>query len=714
MFSCPNRVSRNCAPWLILSALLISPAAAQSDFCIDAPHILDGVYFGSTAEATNDGNACGQTGSAPDVWYRFTADENVILRVNTCVSNYDTVLSLHTGCPGTAANMLDCNDDACALSSRVSASLAANQTVWIRVSGWNGASGSYMLNVSTQPPIGGDACESAQVIGNGSFNGDTFESTNDGSATCGASAGSPDAWFVYTPTEDCILQLAMCGSSYDTVLSVHTGCPGDTSNQVACNDDSCGLSSRVSVAVQAGVPHYIRIAGYEGATGTFILTANCVEPGRPGADAFVTELNQFVQFGRVGSVVGCAVDSPLCNIGTEPLDWYGIPDSRHPFAVFNMYRLMNGRLEQIGMSWVKHGFGAGQGEGCGIGCQPFGDNTRLGVGCNDTYDAGINGAQSILGPRHEINPWNGAWSYDGSYIQTHTGGFTPIQNRLQLHDADLNAVQNPGALYFAECYIVCHDDINHMNSAAWERVFVNGSPGGTWSFNLGATASVNGFAIEGWPGATRTNIPQFPTDDGRGILAVRTQDNGNGTWRYEYALYNVDSDRGFRSISIPMRPGIAISNVGFYAVASHGEPYSNTPWAFLRDNEKVEWATETFDENPGANVLRWGMMYNFWFDADAPPSATTATLGLFKPGGSSQYTGATRGPASDVRAADLNCDGVVNNFDIDPFVLALTDPYGYETAYPDCDISAADVNGDGAVNNFDIDPFVACLSGDGC
>jgi len=62
------------------------------------------------------------------------------------------------------------------------------------------------------------------------------------------------------------------------------------------------------------------------------------------------------------------------------------------------------------------------------------------------------------------------------------------------------------------------------------------------------------------------------------------------------------------------------------------------------------------------------------------------------------------------RYGDLNCDGVVNNFDIDPFVLALTDPAGYKAAYPNCDIMLADCNGDGAVNNFDIDPFVDLLT----
>jgi hypothetical protein len=59
---------------------------------------------------------------------------------------------------------------------------------------------------------------------------------------------------------------------------------------------------------------------------------------------------------------------------------------------------------------------------------------------------------------------------------------------------------------------------------------------------------------------------------------------------------------------------------------------------------------------------------------------------------------------------DLNCDGAINAFDIDPFVLALTDPAGYAEEYPDCDYMLADINGDGVVNAFDIDPFVALLT----
>ena len=63
---------------------------------------------------------------------------------------------------------------------------------------------------------------------------------------------------------------------------------------------------------------------------------------------------------------------------------------------------------------------------------------------------------------------------------------------------------------------------------------------------------------------------------------------------------------------------------------------------------------------------------------------------------------------------DLNCDGVLNNFDIDPFVLVLTGTPPlypeYYAVYPDCDHMLADCNEDGTVNNFDIDAFVYLLT----
>ena len=59
---------------------------------------------------------------------------------------------------------------------------------------------------------------------------------------------------------------------------------------------------------------------------------------------------------------------------------------------------------------------------------------------------------------------------------------------------------------------------------------------------------------------------------------------------------------------------------------------------------------------------------------------------------------------------DLNCDGTVDFGDINPFVLALSNPVVYEATYPDC-VLTGDINTDGTVDFADINPFVALLSG---
>ncbi len=67
--------------------------------------------------------------------------------------------------------------------------------------------------------------------------------------------------------------------------------------------------------------------------------------------------------------------------------------------------------------------------------------------------------------------------------------------------------------------------------------------------------------------------------------------------------------------------------------------------------------------------------------------------------------------ADSLLIGDLNCDGTVDFFDIDPFLLALFNPGLYAIQYPECDPLAGDTNDDGSVDFFDIDPFLAILFG---
>jgi hypothetical protein len=64
---------------------------------------------------------------------------------------------------------------------------------------------------------------------------------------------------------------------------------------------------------------------------------------------------------------------------------------------------------------------------------------------------------------------------------------------------------------------------------------------------------------------------------------------------------------------------------------------------------------------------------------------------------------------------DLNGDHLVNNFDIDAFVFALTaTPLQFQQRYPQANLYSADVNGDTYVDNFDIQTFVECIAHGGC
>ena len=61
-------------------------------------------------------------------------------------------------------------------------------------------------------------------------------------------------------------------------------------------------------------------------------------------------------------------------------------------------------------------------------------------------------------------------------------------------------------------------------------------------------------------------------------------------------------------------------------------------------------------------------------------------------------------------AGDMNCDGQVNFGDVNAFVLAVSNPAGYQQQYPNCNILNGDINGDGLVDFGDVNPFVSLLS----
>jgi len=76
---------------------------------------------------------------------------------------------------------------------------------------------------------------------------------------CAGNAHS--VWYAFTPSQNVSVQTNTFGSDYDTTLSVYTGTRGALT-QIACNDDSGGLQSRVFFEASAGVTYYIMAASF--------------------------------------------------------------------------------------------------------------------------------------------------------------------------------------------------------------------------------------------------------------------------------------------------------------------------------------------------------------------------------------------------------------------------------------------------------------------
>jgi len=379
----------------------------------------------------------------------------------------------------------------------------------------------------------------------------------------------------------------------------------------------------------------------------------------PGPDMNFCQLYGLQQFGRLGDIVGLALATTSWNRGGRDMIWMQNPDPRHPMIVWNVYRLKNDRFEQIGMSHVKHGFFALGDSQCGGSCtyEPgHGAGDWLGQNCTDTYSSGLNAGQSGLGPRYEINAWTGGYTYAGSHLSS-GHSHNAIQHRCQVRDSDLVAAQNPGAVYYAEGQYITTDDINPENSISYKPVTVSGAAGGTWTFGMSGsgTLPITGPAINAWTGATFTTLAQqvpvvrFSSPDGRCILGAKATDLGGNQWHYEYALYNLDMHRKAGSFHIPVPSGATVSNVGFSAVLHHDEPFQNTAWTSVVDGLGVTWSTTN-------NPIRWGMLYNFRFDCDAPPGDVTTTVGLYEPGTPTSISGTTRGPFLVNPAPDLLAD----------------------------------------------------------
>jgi len=397
-----------------------------------------------------------------------------------------------------------------------------------------------------------------------------------------------------------------------------------------------------------------------------ILSALLVTTAAAQPDVIVGDVTGPCNYTAQSGYDAFSLGTTSCNLGTAPLIWQATTNE-HPVMGGTLYRYdptNRGRFTMIGMSWVKHGFGALQQDICG-GCQPYPNNTALGINCSDPYGACQNGQQSGLGPRSDINPSTGYFSYPPS--NPSWSGNTARRLRVPLGDLDT------ASTYVCEAqYIHWQDALGGVddNNASYRLAQVTGGP---TNYDLTFTApTVRQLpAIAAWAaidaGVVLQSVQAMGPDGGLFNLGAKRTDNGDGTWHFEYCVQNLNCHDGGAGFSVQFAPAVVITNTGFHAPQTHSnEVYNNNPWGVSTASNGVTWSVDQpFSQNANANAMRWSEGYSFWFDA-TDPAPLSATVDLFRSGG------AVTLPAPQFPGPSWQVNGVAH-LDVDG--NAANDPY---------------------------------------
>lgn len=447
------------------------------------------------------------------------------------------------------------------------------------------------------------------------------------------------------------------------------------------------------------------------AAGTATAQTTCNRP--IGPDVIVGDMQGISNFtagtGAYAGIDAFSLGTYSCNVGNVWLNWFQFPSNQHPTIGGMLYRFDrfgNGvtQIQQIGQSWLKHGFFALSNNLCCAGCQST-DGTHLGVSCSDPYTAARNASQGGLGPRYQVNAHTGFFPTGGPAGGTGGSGTVYRRNQFLLADVTTSSGGTGAPVrFYGETQYIAADDAaagNADNNSSYIELSVTGSATDRTLARLGSTVREKA-AVQAWKvnDATVTESAADVPNEGHYIVCSDATDIGGGWWHYEYVVHNMNSDRSSGSFSVPISPGTCVQNIGFHDVAYRdGDGIGNvnqsgTDWTATVGSNAITWATETFAQNQNANAIRWSTSYNFRFDAKVAPGSglMNATVGLFKPGTPSSITAAVQYPGCP---ADWDGDGFLSGPDYDLFVQQ------FEAGDPDTDFDC-----DGFPTGVDFDVYV--------
>jgi hypothetical protein len=395
---------------------------------------------------------------------------------------------------------------------------------------------------------------------------------------------------------------------------------------------------------------------HAGSVVALMAAAAFAAPDPIGPDCVNSSMNDIARHGTnaAGTLVGFSSGNVTCNRGDVPM--ITSPNSTiRPLVGMNLYKFTDtgpySRIEQLGQGWAKWvGLPInGTNASCGPTCIGGGSGT-MGVNCADVYSSGFNGPSGMCA-RSKVN------ATLGTFTGTRGGGTdeTNINTRVQVPATDLTASSGT-TRYFYETIHFLPDDAQHVRSG--RTVAINAMNNATTQeVSIASVAAIPDFAgtvtigmsgIERWAQIdpdvvlvaadhddTVNPHPSFPGTfiKSRFWVAGCATPLAGGLYRYEFAVFNLNSDRGCGAIAMSLPAGASMTDTFFRHPKSHsGEPFSNAAWTFARSGNTLTISTDAFAANANANAIRWGTMYNVGFTSNAVPGNGSVALGLFKPG----------------------------------------------------------------------------------
>ncbi|MBK6765563.1 MAG: hypothetical protein IPG71_04310 [bacterium] len=111
---------------------------------------------------------------------------------------------------------------------------------------------------------GGETCATAVAITSIPFcdTGTTLGHINDYPVPCNSNSAAPDVVYSITPPVTAILSFSLCGSAYNSALTIWRGCPSAGGVLVCCSDNVCGDDACCAgVTLQANVLYFVVVDG---------------------------------------------------------------------------------------------------------------------------------------------------------------------------------------------------------------------------------------------------------------------------------------------------------------------------------------------------------------------------------------------------------------------------------------------------------------------